>query len=92
MELKLNNPIAFFDLETTGINIVSDRIVEISILRVTPKGEEDVLTQRINPGIPIPEETTQIHGITDKDVADAEQGHLRRERCRASCQRYLDLG
>lgn len=71
MELKLNNPIAFFDLETTGINVVSDRIVEISILRISPKGEEDVLTQRINPGIPIPEQTTQIHGITDQDVADA---------------------
>lgn len=71
MELNLNNPIAFFDLETTGINIVSDRIVEISILRISPRGEEEVLTERINPGIPIPQESSKIHGITDQDVKDA---------------------
>ncbi|MDX2443296.1 MAG: exonuclease domain-containing protein [Bacteroidales bacterium] len=71
MELNLNNPIAFFDLETTGINIVSDRIVEISILRISPKGEEEVLTERINPGIPIPQESSKIHGITDQDVKNA---------------------
>ena len=71
LELNLNNPIAFFDLETTGINIVSDRIVEISILRISPKGEEEVLTERINPGISIPQESSKIHGITDQDVKDA---------------------
>ena len=70
MELNLNNPIAFFDLETTGINVVSDRIVEISILRISQKGEEDILTQRINPGIPIPQKVTEIHGISDEDVKD----------------------
>lgn len=71
MELNLNNPIAFFDLETTGIDVVSDRIVEISILRISQKGEEDILTQRINPGIPIPQKVTEIHGISDEDVKDS---------------------
>lgn len=71
MELNLSNPIAFFDLETTGIDIVSDRIVEISILRISQNGEEDILTQRINPGVPIPEKATEIHGISDEDVKDS---------------------
>lgn len=71
MRLNLKNPIIFFDLETTGINIASDRIVEISYLRVDLNGKETEKTLRVNPGIPIPEKATEIHGITDEDVRDA---------------------
>lgn len=71
MQLKLTKPLIFFDLETTGINITHDRIVEISIIRVSPSGEEKALTFRINPGMPIPPEATQIHHISDSDVAQA---------------------
>ena len=71
MNLKLKNPLAFFDLETTGINTVRDRIVEISILKVFPNGDEEILTDRVNPGIPIPMETSLIHGIYDDDIKDA---------------------
>ncbi|MBI9068128.1 MAG: 3'-5' exonuclease [Salinivirgaceae bacterium] len=70
MELSLKKPIVFFDLETTGINVVTDRIVEISYLKVFPDGTEEQKTQRINPETPIPPETTAIHGITDDDVKD----------------------
>lgn len=73
MNLKLKNPLAFFDLETTGISIVHDRVVEISILKVLPNGDEEKRTDIINPGIPIPEETSLIHGIYDDDVKDAPQ-------------------
>lgn len=68
MKLKLKNPIVFFDLETTGINVASDRIVEISYLKVFPNGNEEAKTIRVNPTIPIPAKTTEIHGITDEDV------------------------
>ena len=71
MELNLKKTIAFFDLETTGIDITNDRIVEISILKIDPSGKEDWLTSRINPGIPIPQAATAIHGITNADVADS---------------------
>ena len=70
MELKLKNPLAFFDLETTGINISQDRIVEISILKVSSNGHEEIRTDKINPGIPIPIESSLIHGIYDEDVKD----------------------
>ncbi len=70
MELKLNRPLAFFDLETTGLSISADRIVEISILRANVDGSTKILTKRINPGRPIPPETTAIHGISDEDVKD----------------------
>ncbi|MDR3194582.1 MAG: 3'-5' exonuclease [Tannerella sp.] len=70
MQLNLANPLIFFDLETTGINISKDRIVEISILKVFPNGKEESKTRRINPEIPIPLEATKIHGITDEDVKD----------------------
>jgi DNA polymerase-3 subunit epsilon len=69
MSLVLKNPLVFIDLETTGIDIVKDRIVEIAILKVFPDGREEIKTRRINPTIPIPPETTAIHGITDSDVA-----------------------
>ena len=55
MKIQLTRPIAFFDLETTGLNIVSDRIVEISILKVMPNGDETSITRRVNPEMPIPE-------------------------------------
>jgi DNA polymerase III subunit epsilon len=70
MELKLNKPICFFDLETTGINVASDRIVEISILKVFPNGSKESHTWRVNPEMPIPAVVTAIHGITDEMVAD----------------------
>ena len=70
MELKINKPIAFFDLETTGINPVKDKIVEIAILKIEVDGNEKWYEQRVNPGIPIPNETSQIHGIYDDDVKD----------------------
>ena len=68
MNLITDRPIAFFDLETTGINIATDRIVEISILKISPTGERTSYTQRVNPGIPIPLEVSEIHGIYDIDV------------------------
>ncbi len=70
MKLNLKNPIAFIDLETTGINVAKDRIVEICIVKVMPNGNEEVKTYRVNPGIPIPAESTEVHGITDADVAN----------------------
>lgn len=69
MNLNLTKPIAFFDLETTGVNVASDRIVEISILKVSPDGKEEVKTMRINPEMHIPREASEVHGIYDKDVA-----------------------
>ena len=68
MQINLVNPLVFFDLETTGINISKDRIVEISFLKVYPNGKEESKTRRINPEISIPPEATAIHGITDEDV------------------------
>lgn len=70
MKLNLKNPIVFFDLETTGTNINSDRIVEICYLKVYPNGNEEAKTLRINPEMHIPEVTTAIHGISDADVVD----------------------
>ncbi|TYP93159.1 DNA polymerase-3 subunit epsilon [Sphingobacterium allocomposti] len=70
MKLLLKRPLAFFDLETTGVNISVDRIVELSILKVSPDGTEDVLTMRLNPGIPIPPESSIFHGVYDEDVKD----------------------
>jgi DNA polymerase III subunit epsilon len=70
MELTLTRPLAVFDLETTGINVSTDRIVEVCVVKIMPDGTHDILTQRINPGMPIPKESTMIHGITDLDVKD----------------------
>jgi DNA polymerase-3 subunit epsilon len=70
MNLKLSRPIVFFDLETTGINFIHDRIVEFCLHRVNPDGTEKTWTQLVNPLIPIPAEATGIHGITDEDVKD----------------------
>lgn len=69
MKLNLKRALAFFDLETTGVNVASDRIVEISILKAMPDGTEQIKTMRINPGMPIPLESSLIHGIYDDDVS-----------------------
>lgn len=68
MNLNLTKPLAFFDLETTGLNIASDRIVEISIVKINIDGTKEVKTKLINPTIPISPESTAIHGISDDDV------------------------
>ena len=70
MKLNLKNPIVFFDLETTGTNINTDRIVEICYLKVYPNGNEEAKTLRINPEMHIPEASSAIHGIYDADVVD----------------------
>lgn len=77
MKLNLKRPLVIFDLETTGVNISEDRIVEISVIKVYPDGHEESFTQRINPGIPIPAASTAVHGISDDDVKD--------------CPRFIDL-
>jgi len=71
LDLNLKRPIAFLDLETTGINVTNDRIVELSVLKISPNGKEEWMSTRVNPEIPIPLKTTAIHGITDADVANA---------------------
>jgi len=71
MKLQLQKPIVFFDLESTGLNIAKDRIVEIGIIKVYPSGEKESYVKKINPTIPIPVEVSEIHGIYDIDVKDA---------------------
>ncbi|MCO6496738.1 MAG: 3'-5' exonuclease [Chitinophagaceae bacterium] len=71
MSLQLTKPLAFIDLETTGINIANDRIVEIFILKVLPDGTQQKKHKLLNPGMPIPPESSAIHGITDDKVKDA---------------------
>jgi len=68
MDLKLTKPIVFFDLETTGINIGKDRIVEISLLKIFPNGTKESKTWLVNPEIEIPKEVSAIHGITNEKV------------------------
>ena len=68
MKLKLKKPIVFFDLETTGVQVSSDRIVEISILKIFPNGNKETKTWLVNPTIPIPSESTEIHGISNEKV------------------------
>lgn len=69
--LHLKKPLAFFDLKTTGVNIVRDRIVEISVVKALVNGETEIRTRRINPEMPIPLESSLIHGIYDEDIKDA---------------------
>lgn len=69
MGLKLKKPIVFFDLETTGVQIASDRIVEMSILKIFPNGNKEEKTWLVNPTIPIPNEVVLIHGITNEKIA-----------------------
>ena len=70
MNINLTRPLAIFDLETTGVNVSSDRIVQIAILKVSPDAAEEKYKSLINPQMPIPAEASEIHGIYDKDVAD----------------------
>lgn len=71
MTLNLKRPLVFFDLETTGVNVSHDRIVELSYIKVFPDGTEQSGVYRVNPGMPIPAQATAVHHITDADVADA---------------------
>ena len=70
-QLVLRKPLAFFDLETTGINTAKDRIIDICIIKALPDGEVITKNQRVNPGMPIPLESSMIHGLYDDDVKDA---------------------
>jgi DNA polymerase-3 subunit epsilon len=70
MKLNLTRPLCFFDLETTGVNVAKDRVVEISILKVFPNGNKEVKTWLVNPEMPIPQQASDIHGITDEKVAN----------------------
>lgn len=71
MKLSLTRPIVFFDIEATGLNVSTDRIVELCLLKVYPDGSEETLTQRFNPGIHISEEASAVNGIKDEDVAQS---------------------
>lgn len=70
MGLEIHKPIVFFDLETTGVDVAKDRIVEISILKLQPDGKKEIKTRRVNPEMPIPAGSSEIHGIYDEDVKD----------------------
>lgn len=70
MKLNLRNPLCFFDLETTGINIANDRIIEIAVIKLMPGGDILTKSHRVNPTIPIPAESSAIHGIYDEDIKD----------------------
>lgn len=70
MNLNITRPIVFLDLETTGTDLVADRVVQICLLKMLPDSSEEARTRLINPGIPIPKEATDIHGITGADVKD----------------------
>ena len=84
--LNLARPLAFVDLETTGLDIFRDRIIEIAILKAFPDGKEEIRTRRLNPGMAIPEKSTQFHGIKDVDVA----GKPTFEMVAQSLFKYLD--
>lgn len=68
MQINLKKPLLFFDIESTGLNVASDRIVEISVVKVNPDGTKEIKTRRLNPTIPISPESQKIHGISDEDV------------------------
>ncbi|MFT5777302.1 MAG: DNA polymerase-3 subunit epsilon [Crocinitomicaceae bacterium] len=71
MNITLTSPLAIFDIEATGLSITTDRIVEIAIIKIMPDGSEENFLKRVNPGIPIPPEVIEIHGITNEDIKDA---------------------
>ena len=75
MNLKLKKPIVFFDLETTGLSLASDKIVELCFIKIQVNGERTTLCKKLNPGIPIPLEVSLLHGIYDADVKDAPRFH-----------------
>jgi DNA polymerase-3 subunit epsilon len=70
LPFELDRPLVFFDLETTGLDLKNDRIVELAFIKMTPQGDVLERVRRFNPEIPIPPEATAVHGITDEDVAD----------------------
>ncbi len=70
MQLNLKNPILFFDIESTGLNIATDRIVEICTVKIMPNGDQEIKTRRLNPTIPISPEAQSVHGISNEDVKD----------------------
>ena len=72
LKLELKRPLAFIDLETTGTNVSSDRIVEIAIMKIMPDGSRQSKVKRVHPGIPIPESSAAIHGIRDEDVRECK--------------------
>jgi len=77
MELNLTKPIIFIDLETTGINIATDRIIEISMFKVKPDDQTEILTERVNPTIPVSEQSFAVHGISDQELADKPTFNMR---------------
>jgi DNA polymerase-3 subunit epsilon len=70
MELNLKRPLAFFDIESTGLNVSKDRIIELCIIKANPNGTTETKTWLLNPGYPISEEAQKIHGISAEDVKD----------------------
>ena len=70
LKLKLQRPIVFFDIETTGLSITQDRIIELSYIKIFPDGREQKECLRINPGMPIPKASFDVHHISDDDVRD----------------------
>lgn len=70
-QLQLKRPIVFFDLETTGTDPAKDRIIELALVKLLPNGTREKYVKRVNPGMPIPKSSSDIHGITDEDVKDA---------------------
>ena len=71
IDLKLDRPLAVFDIESTGTNRKFDRIIDLAIVKLLPSGKSESITFRVNPEMPIPPESTAVHGITDDDVKDA---------------------
>jgi DNA polymerase-3 subunit epsilon len=69
LPFELDGPLVFFDIETTGLSLKNDRIIELALIKVTPQGDVLEKVRRFNPGVPIPPEATAVHGITDADVA-----------------------
>ena len=90
LPFTLERPLAFFDIETTGLSTSRDRIVELALIKVHPSGDVLERVRRFNPGIPIPAEATEVHGITDADVAD-EEPFARRARSLAAMLDDADL-
>lgn len=91
LPFQLDRPLVFFDLETTGLDFKTDRIVELALIKMTPHGDVLERVRRFNPEMPIPPEATAVHGITDADVAD-EEPFCRRAKGLADILEGCDLG
>jgi DNA polymerase-3 subunit epsilon len=90
LPFELDRPLAFFDIETTGLSVTADRIIELALIRLSPQGDVLERVRRFNPEMPIPADATRIHGITDQDVAD-EAPFCRRARSLAELLDPCDL-